>query len=66
MFHVQRELTVRSETNNALQHPPIPPPPPPDFRSLQNRRVIFLSTVAESKDIGAMYHVSLFFVLEML
>lgn len=39
MFHVRRGLVVRSETNNTVQ---TPPSYPSDFRSSQNRGVIFL------------------------
>ena len=63
MFHVERDLTVRSGTNNTVQ------PAPSlsfclslsDFRSLRREELSFFSTVPESKDIDAMYHVSLFF-----
>lgn len=40
MFHVERELTVRSGTNNTMQ--PALSLSVSDFRSLQKRRVIFL------------------------
>jgi hypothetical protein len=57
MFHVERELTVRSETNNTVQ-----PALSFSLTSAHSRReeLSFFSTVPESKDIDAMYHVSLF------
>jgi len=64
MFHVERELTVRSGTNNTVQ--PATPPTLSLFLSLtsvhsRREELSFFSTVPESKDIDAMYHVSLFF-----
>ena len=65
MFHVERELTVRSGTNNTAQ---------PglslslSLTSVHSRReeLSFFSTVPESKDIDAMYHVSLFFTRKVM
>jgi len=60
MFHVERELTVRSGTNNTMQ-PALSLSL--SLTSVHSRReeLSFFSTVPESKDIDAMYHVSLFF-----
>ena len=73
MFHFERELTVRSGTNNTMQ--------PASSLSLslshslslsltsvhyRREELSFFSTVPESKDIDAMYHVSLFFTLKVM
>jgi len=74
MFHVERELTVRSGTNNTVQ-PDLSLSPPSlslslalSLTSVYSRReeLSFFSTVPESKDIDAMYHVSLFFTRKVM
>jgi hypothetical protein len=63
MFHVERELTVRSGTNNTVQ-----PALSLSLTSAHSRReeLSFFSTVPESKDIDAMYHVSLFYTRKVM
>jgi len=77
MFHVERELTVRSGTNNTMQpglslslslSPSLSLTLSLSLTSVHSRReeLSFFSTVPESKDIDAMYHVSLFFTRKVM